>query len=147
MKSVQIRSFFWSIFPVFGLNAEIYSLNIRIQSKYVKIRTRKNSVLGHFSCSEYFGYSCKCGNLSAEISFWFLDLHYHMLQNMSCDKNFSVCRSNDAKQTHQSVSESFVFKLVKVPQHVTVKLIYKLIPKCFHQFIFLVMKQEGGLPN
>ena len=36
-------------FPVFGLNKEIY---FRIQSEYRKIRTRKNSVLGHFSCSE-----------------------------------------------------------------------------------------------
>ena len=38
MKSVQIRSFFWSVFSC-------------IQSEYGKIRTRKNSVFGHFSCS------------------------------------------------------------------------------------------------
>ena len=48
MKSVQIRSFFWSVFPVFGLNAEIYGVNLRIQCEYRKIRTRKNSVFGHF---------------------------------------------------------------------------------------------------
>ena len=36
-------------FPVFGLNTEIYS---RIQPEYRKIRTRKNSVFGHFSCSD-----------------------------------------------------------------------------------------------
>ena len=35
-------------FPVFGLNAEIYGVNLRIQSKYKKIRTRKNSIFGHF---------------------------------------------------------------------------------------------------
>ena len=35
-------------FPVFGLNTEIYSVNIRIQSEYRKIRSRKNSVFGHF---------------------------------------------------------------------------------------------------
>ena len=35
-------------FPVFGVNTEIYSINLRIQSKYGKIRTRKNSVYGHF---------------------------------------------------------------------------------------------------
>ena len=35
-------------FPVFGLNAEIYEVNLRIQSKYGKIRTRKNSVFGNF---------------------------------------------------------------------------------------------------
>ena len=39
VKSVQIRSFFWSIFSC-------------IQSKYRKIQTRKNSVSGHFSGSE-----------------------------------------------------------------------------------------------
>ena len=38
MKSVQIRSFFWSVFS-------------RIQSECSKIRTRKNSVFGHFSRS------------------------------------------------------------------------------------------------
>ena len=39
-------------FPVFRLNTEIYSVNLRIQSKYRKIRTRKKSVFGHFSRSE-----------------------------------------------------------------------------------------------
>ena len=38
VKSVQIRSFFWSVFS-------------RIQSEYGKIRTGKNSVFGHFSRS------------------------------------------------------------------------------------------------
>ena len=36
VKNVQIRNFFWSVFS-------------RIQSEYGKIRTRKNSVFGHFS--------------------------------------------------------------------------------------------------
>ena len=39
-------------FPVFGLNMEIYSVNFRIQSKYRKIWTRKNSVFGPFSHSD-----------------------------------------------------------------------------------------------
>ena len=39
MKSVRIRSFLWSIF----------SCN---RTKNRKIRTRKNSVFGHFSCSD-----------------------------------------------------------------------------------------------
>ena len=34
--------------PVFGLNTEIY-LNLRIQSEYRKMRTKKISVFGHFS--------------------------------------------------------------------------------------------------
>ena len=38
--------FFGPYFPVFGL------INLRIHSEYRKIRTRKNSVFGHFSRSE-----------------------------------------------------------------------------------------------
>ena len=51
LKSVQIRSFSGLYFPAFGLNTVIYSVNFRIQSECGKMRTRKNSVLGHFSCS------------------------------------------------------------------------------------------------
>ena len=40
-------------FPVFGLNTEIYGVNLRIQSEYRKTRTRKNSVLGNFSRSVF----------------------------------------------------------------------------------------------
>ena len=56
MKRVQIRSFFWSVFsfiPVFGLNTEIYGVNLRIQSEYRKIPTRKNSVFWHLPRSVY----------------------------------------------------------------------------------------------
>ena len=38
-------------FPVLGLNMEIYGVNLRIQQAHEKIRTRKRSVLGHFSRS------------------------------------------------------------------------------------------------
>ena len=46
----------YGVFPgpyvhVFGLNTEIYEVNVRIHSEYRKIRTRKNSVFGHFSHS------------------------------------------------------------------------------------------------
>ena len=40
VKSIQIRRFFWSVFS-------------RIRTEYGKIRTRKNSVYGHFSRSGY----------------------------------------------------------------------------------------------
>ena len=53
MKSVQMQSYLWSVFPVFGLNTEIYGVNLSIQSEYRKIRTRNNSVFGHFSCSDW----------------------------------------------------------------------------------------------
>ena len=38
-------------FPAFGLNTERYKVPLRIQSECGKIRTRKNSVYGHFSRS------------------------------------------------------------------------------------------------
>ena len=47
-KSVQIRSFSGPYFPVFGLNTEIYPVNLRIQSKFGKIRTRKTPNLNIF---------------------------------------------------------------------------------------------------
>ena len=40
-------------FPLFGLNTEIYGVNLRIISEYGKIWTRKISVFGHFSHSEF----------------------------------------------------------------------------------------------
>ena len=46
VKSLQIRSFSGPYFPVFGLNTEIYSVNLRIQSKCGKIRTGKKPVFG-----------------------------------------------------------------------------------------------------
>ena len=39
-------------FPVFGMNTETYGVNLRIQSEYRKIRTRKNSVFEQFSRSD-----------------------------------------------------------------------------------------------
>ena len=44
MKSVQIRSFFWSLF--FHIRT---AYRVSLQFKCGKIRTRKNSVFGHFS--------------------------------------------------------------------------------------------------
>ena len=41
VKIVCIRSFSGPHFPAFGLNSEIYRVNLRIQSKCRKMRTRK----------------------------------------------------------------------------------------------------------
>ena len=41
-------------FPVLGLNKEIYSVNLCINSKCGKIQIRENSVFGHFSCGEHW---------------------------------------------------------------------------------------------
>ena len=51
VKSVQMRSFCGPYFPVFGLNTEIYCVNLCIQLEVWKIWTRKNSVFGHFPYS------------------------------------------------------------------------------------------------
>ena len=48
VKSVQIRSCSWSVFS--HIQTE-YRVSLRIQSKCGKIRTRINSVFGHFSRS------------------------------------------------------------------------------------------------
>ena len=41
-------------FAVFGLNTVVDGGNFNVQSKYRKIRTRANSIFGHFSCSVYY---------------------------------------------------------------------------------------------
>ena len=57
MESVQIRSFFWSIFSCIRTE---YSVNLLIQSECRKTRTRRNSVLGHFSRCINFEIFLKC---------------------------------------------------------------------------------------
>ena len=72
---VQIRNYFWSAFSCIRTehgdlqkcpNTELflnYSVNLRIQSEYRKIRTRNNSVFGHFSCNGWNENLClKCHN-------------------------------------------------------------------------------------
>ena len=54
VKSVQIRSFFWSVFSCIWTEYGDLLINLRIQSEYRKIRTRNNSVFGHFSCRDAF---------------------------------------------------------------------------------------------
>ena len=51
VKSAQMQSS-GPYFLVFGLNIEIYEVNLHIHSEYKKIRTRKNSVFGQFLCSD-----------------------------------------------------------------------------------------------
>ena len=62
VKSVQIRSFFWSVFcciqfsrirPEYGKIRSVSPYSVRCgKIEYMKIRTIKNSVFGHFSRSE-----------------------------------------------------------------------------------------------
>ena len=56
VKSVQIRSYFWSMFSLmwseYGEILRIHFVSLRIHAKCGKIRTRNNSAFGHFSPSE-----------------------------------------------------------------------------------------------
>ena len=45
---------FFPYFSPFGLNTERYEISLRIQSECGKIWTKKNSVFGHFSRSEWY---------------------------------------------------------------------------------------------
>ena len=75
VKSVHIRSYCGPQFPAFGLNTERYSLSLRIQSKYGKMRTRITPNTGTFHAvlvtskfwtksTKYTKWKCwKCWNL------------------------------------------------------------------------------------
>ena len=69
MKSVQYRAFSGPYIPVLGVNTEIYPVNLRIQSEYRKILTRKNSVFEHFSRSATIDGS-ECENIFGKKN-WF----------------------------------------------------------------------------
>ena len=56
VKSVQIRSFFWSLFSCIRTEYGELLVNLRIESEYKKMRTRNNSAFGHFSRSGYVKY-------------------------------------------------------------------------------------------
>ena len=49
----KYRVFSAPYFPAFRLNTEKYEVSLRIQWEFGKIGTRKNSVFGHISHSDY----------------------------------------------------------------------------------------------
>ena len=55
-------------FLAFGLNTKRYSVSLRIQSKCGKIRTRNNSVFGHFSHSVVVTFCFKYEHWNVSIS-------------------------------------------------------------------------------
>ena len=65
VRSVQIRSFFLSVFSC--IRTEYGDL---LQSKYRKIRTRKNSVFGHFSRS-----ACLASDEIFRLKLWLMRLY------------------------------------------------------------------------
>ena len=50
-------------FPAFGLNTERYFVSLLIQSECGKIRTRNNSVFGHFSSNDTLFYTTTLSRL------------------------------------------------------------------------------------
>ena len=76
LKSVQIQSYFWSVFSCIRTEDgdSVFSPNtVRIQSKYRKILTRNNSVFGHFSHSvtiRWQQYSAVSRNPACVINNW-----------------------------------------------------------------------------
>ena len=60
VKSIHIQSFSGPYFPAFGLNTEIYEINLRIQSEFRKMQTRKTPDMDSFyavtnsNCSSCF---------------------------------------------------------------------------------------------
>ena len=67
VKSVQIRSFFWSVFS-------------RIQSEYGNIQTTKDSVFGHFSRSENNGKRPPDDTNDLQLNFDFLLIYFFHIQ-------------------------------------------------------------------
>ena len=75
IKSFRIWSFFGLYFPVFGMNTEIYRLNLRIQSECGNMRIRKPPNTTFFIAP----YVC--------ITRWLLCWHYFAVFTVSSGKN------------------------------------------------------------
>ena len=82
VKSVQIRSYFWYLFShIRSEYGERYFVSLRIHSKCGKIRTRNNSVFGHFSRNGFCQSKLKREKKTAGTTFqqllaWFINSHW-----------------------------------------------------------------------
>ena len=67
VESVQIRSFLRSVCSLIRAEyEELRSISLRIQSECEKIRTRKNSVFGKFSCSANRTFTASYGKMNLQ---------------------------------------------------------------------------------
>ena len=104
VKCVQIRSFSGLYFPAFGLNTERYEISFRIHSECGKIRTRKNSVFGHFSRSAVYHLIYSIYHFQWHFLFlktWYNDCNALCL--VFCTKNFFL----PAPRFHATSQEFF----------------------------------------
>ena len=90
-------------FPVFGLDAEIYFVNLRIQSEYGKIRTKKNSVFKHFShgvCPQrdaFFRFARTSVYWTEDVK-WFRLLWHSMLDLLLSTNFLKITNSSDHRR-------------------------------------------------
>ena len=112
-------------FPGFGLNTEIFRVNLRIQSKYRKTRTRNNSVFGHFSRSgrsQSRWNKPKTKNLLSRVIISFLRLILtlnnfifnctNFLPNRKM-RNDNKIRSNICKHLYESIGRKHMYRFIK----------------------------------
>ena len=88
-------------FPVFGLNREIYSIYLRIQSKYRKTRTRKNSLFGYFFRSD-------C------VSVYFKKFSRNSYKFRTIDFILDTCIFSKFTSLHQNCSQVSVLSLFTI---------------------------------
>ena len=82
LKCVSIRSFSCTYFPTFGLNIEIYFVNLRIQSECGKIWTTKTPNTDTFYAVEIYDIKTTIALKSCNFPFWLLDMFYEHLNVM-----------------------------------------------------------------
>ena len=109
VKSAPILSFFWYVFS--RIQTERYEISLRIQSECGKIRTRKNSVFGHFSRSEitifakrsisdvwlttWLGSECSSAFTSSDDNCSIISLKKEYLQNRILNKTKNKTKHNN----------------------------------------------------
>ena len=93
-KSVQIRSISGPYFSAFGGNTQRYEVSLRIHSECGKIRSRKNSVLGHFSSSAYYSMDQVLGVYAGILYYFnmFMVLSFNMCWRFY-DQSFSISQT------------------------------------------------------
>ena len=78
-------------FPAFGLNTEIYGVNLHIQSEYRKIRIRKNSEFGHFS---RIVYSTACANMHQDFKIYVDEMVWKINILISQERDMTLPQKN-----------------------------------------------------